>query len=297
MARAIAAEPRPARRERIEGAYADDLFAVKLQRMEWDEAETDVFRPDICFVNLMLDNSARFARGPGEGTLPRAPTQPGEILFVPPGRTVRYRCARGTARVLSCWLDVDRIGRKIGMDWAWPGFAAQPCADIRDPYISMALRRIAQELRAPGLASRAQIQSALLFVTLELRRRLAGEPQAGQGAEGLTVGQLSTIADLAMHGERWPLGVDDLAEACGCAPGRVSALYHAATGHTLRELFAAARIERAKRLLAEPGAPIKQVAFKSGFASPAAFGAAFRAATGLTPGGYRLQSGADRSDS
>lgn len=63
------------------------------------------------------------------------------------------------------------------------------------------------------------------------------------------------------------------------------------TGHTLRSYVASRHIARAKVLLADGRLLVKQVAYRSGFRSAAAFGEAFRRATGLTPLQFRQSHG------
>jgi transcriptional regulator GlxA family with amidase domain len=48
------------------------------------------------------------------------------------------------------------------------------------------------------------------------------------------------------------------------------------------------RIRLAKTMLADQDLPIKDIALRTGFANPSQFSVAFHAATGMTPGEYRL---------
>jgi AraC family transcriptional regulator len=49
----------------------------------------------------------------------------------------------------------------------------------------------------------------------------------------------------------------------------------------------AARIERAKSLLAKPASSVTEIGLTFGFSDTSSFSAAFRKATGLTPTAYR----------
>jgi transcriptional regulator GlxA family with amidase domain len=82
-------------------------------------------------------------------------------------------------------------------------------------------------------------------------------------------------------------GVQSLADACGMSPRALSALLMRSAGVTLRTFAAAARLERAKLLLAREDGLVKQVAYRCGFKGTAAFGSAFRKALGITPQQYR----------
>ena len=60
-------------------------------------------------------------------------------------------------------------------------------------------------------------------------------------------------------------------------------------GLTYSELVREVREERAYQLLRQPRISIKQVASRTGFASPSGFSRAFHAWTGLSPRDYRRQ--------
>ena len=68
-------------------------------------------------------------------------------------------------------------------------------------------------------------------------------------------------------------------------------MFKRTAGQTMRSYVASTHIARAKLLLADGDLLIKQVAYRSGFRSAAAFGDAFRRATGLTPVQYRQSQG------
>ena len=61
----------------------------------------------------------------------------------------------------------------------------------------------------------------------------------------------------------------------------------ASAGLTYSELVRDVRQERACQLLQQPKISIKQVALRTGFASPSGFSRAFHAWTGLSPRDYR----------
>jgi AraC family transcriptional regulator len=86
-----------------------------------------------------------------------------------------------------------------------------------------------------------------------------------------------------------PPTIGELAAACGMGGRRLAFAYRNTTGVTLRSFIAGARLERAKIMLMDRHTLIKQVAYDSGFHSSAAFTAAFRKATGMTPVAFRAQ--------
>ena len=65
--------------------------------------------------------------------------------------------------------------------------------------------------------------------------------------------------------------------------------FKATTGRTITEVVAETRIRRAMTLLSDPSLPIKVIAGRTGFSNQSSFITAFRRATGLTPGTYRME--------
>ena len=83
------------------------------------------------------------------------------------------------------------------------------------------------------------------------------------------------------------LTIPELAAECGMSPRHLIRTFKNTLGITLSEYIAGARIERAKNLLKQRDSLIKVIAFRCGFQSAAAFSAAFRHATGMTPKEFR----------
>jgi AraC-like DNA-binding protein len=79
-----------------------------------------------------------------------------------------------------------------------------------------------------------------------------------------------------------------LAERLGLSSRQTARLVRGETGRSFRELKAAARIERARKLLASSDLSILEVALRSGWNSASQFHDAFRRSVGLTPSRFRM---------
>ena len=78
-----------------------------------------------------------------------------------------------------------------------------------------------------------------------------------------------------------PLGVDDIAGACGVSRSSLERRFRAALGRgPLAELIRV-RVEHAKRLLAETPLPVKQIARAAGFHDTRHLSVTFRGKTGM----------------
>lgn len=83
------------------------------------------------------------------------------------------------------------------------------------------------------------------------------------------------------------LGRDRLAAAVGVHPNHLSRLCQRCTGESLSEFLAGLRLDRARRLLADPALPMAVVIDEAGFRDPGHFRRVFRRATGFTPAQWR----------
>src|SRR5262245_44885345 len=84
--------------------------------------------------------------------------------------------------------------------------------------------------------------------------------------------------DFSLHG---------LAEHLGLSSRQTARIVRGETGRSFRELKAAARIERARKLLVSSDLSILEVALRAGWNSASQFHDAFRRSVGVTPARYR----------
>ena len=215
----------------------------------------------------------------------------GDLMFVLPGETLDCRWKPGKQRTISCSFDVDRIIKLAGYEWSWKEIDPSATIDVQNQYISMGLRRLAEEVRNPGFATALQIECTLTFITLELLRHFSEQEKSDtSNKDQLSVAQIAKIKEMLYEHEKTP-SLREIAEACDVPSRNLSKMFINTTGYTLRKYLAEERLQKAQRLLInEPELLIKQVAIMSGFESPTAFTATFRRATGLTPQEFRNKS-------
>ena len=85
-------------------------------------------------------------------------------------------------------------------------------------------------------------------------------------------------------------GVAEIAEAVGLPRHRLDRLFAEKLRHSVGSEISSRRIERAKRMLADPAMPIHDVAANCGFCNIAHLSNTFRKATGLSPRAWRKSS-------
>lgn len=85
------------------------------------------------------------------------------------------------------------------------------------------------------------------------------------------------------------IAVEDVVKRM-CVSRRMAEIrFKKATGRTINEQVMVQRIRIVRELLVETSLPVEVVASRSGFSSAAYLGLKFKAATGLTPTGYRTK--------
>ena len=85
------------------------------------------------------------------------------------------------------------------------------------------------------------------------------------------------------------LQVNDIAESLGLSRVQLYRKVKALMGNSVNDLIVQARLEKAEKLLKEPGNTISDVAYAVGFSSPAYFSTAFKAHFHCSPSEYRQQ--------
>ena len=143
-----------------------------------------------------------------------------------------------------------------------------------------AVRALINQLAHSGALSRERLQPALEELCAQLCRlrdlRNAHDAQA-------VVARINRCIEQSV--ESYDLSLTGLARMIGFNPSYLSRFYRINTGRKLSEQIDAAKLQHAKRLLAG-GELIKNVAERTGFASPSAFILFFKRNTGMTPGQF-----------
>jgi AraC family transcriptional regulator len=146
------------------------------------------------------------------------------------------------------------------------------------------LLRLEEETRHPGFASEALAELIAGQLVIELAQyynSLHDRPSAC----GLAPWRLQLIEERIMDlGEAPTLA--ELAAICNLSVRQLTRAFRASRGRSIGDYIAECRMEKARALL-ERGESVKAVSYSMGFASPAAFGYAFRRTTGEPPGVYQ----------
>ncbi|MFA5495220.1 MAG: AraC family transcriptional regulator [Porticoccaceae bacterium] len=287
---------RPPQKRYLEGRLCDEAYDIQIHNVDWTEPGEATFEPmNFCFLELPYFHARHLYCGYDPQATRSTRQTIDSILLVPPGATLYTEWTRGHQRTLSCMFDLSKLGLLGGFEWCWQNIDLESTINIHNPFLEVLLRRLSEEAAAPGFASKLQTDSLLTLIAFELRRhypRLGSPERADNGK--LSPAQIQTLTDLVEASRGLGPSLVDLSAACGLQPRQLSEKFRNTLGVTLRQYVAESRIKKARTLLHDDQLLIKEVAYICGFQNAAAFTAAFRKATDMTPQEFREGKGLAR---
>ena len=218
----------------------------------------------------------------------------GVLNMMPPESSRVVSWNAGDHHAVVCVIEPEQFGPLSGIEWRWKDIDPALTIDMRNPRLQTCMQWLAEEIARPAFGTALQVQNILTMLVLEMHRHFAPGPRSldPQRSGRLGATQVARVKEMIENcADPESLSLAALAQACGLGSRSLSAMFKESTGQTLRSYVAASHIERAKLLLSDGALLIKQVAYRSGFRNAAAFGDAFRKATGLTPRQYRQSLG------
>jgi AraC family transcriptional regulator len=151
------------------------------------------------------------------------------------------------------------------------------------------LKMLAHEARVADTSSMLFVEQATDLLCLQLLRRHATFPLRGPSVArgGLARWQTARVTDYMTEHLGREIRLAELAALLGLSRFHFCSAFRAATGRSPHAWLTAARMRRARELLADPEWPITRIALAVGFQSSSAFAASFRRVVGMSPSEYR----------
>ncbi|WP_102999878.1 helix-turn-helix domain-containing protein [Sphingobium sp. SA916] len=268
----------------VENSIIANGIRADIRHFAWECSCDARFEPNSHYLDYSLGPRARGARLLPDGKRHAPPF--GEVSYLPKGSQFEARCEPSEYRIFCLTfesLTADQLFQNEVMPSSLP-----PCFDVKAPWVRQGLARLAQEVRNPGFAPDIMVETIALSLVIDLSRHLQIAHKCDDTADPRMAGwRLRRLQERIEAGLAGPLSIVDLAEECGVSSRHLMRTFKNTVGKTLGSYIADARIAQAKRELVQDGALIKVVAGNCGFQSVAAFSAAFRKATGLSPRGFR----------
>ena len=160
------------------------------------------------------------------------------------------------------------------------------------PMLDDILRLVGRRMfeAAPGAAASAARLSEVIFIEA-LRAGLDRAPELRRlltAVDDPQIGRALSLIHAAVERD-WTL--DSLAAEAGMSRTRFAERFRSMVGSAPMGYLSGWRLQKARALLSEPRASVKEVAHKTGYASPAAFSRAYSNHFGHPPRGERARTG------
>jgi AraC family transcriptional regulator len=216
----------------------------------------------------------------------------GQLMFFPAMTACETTAAKLTerARSIVCSFRYEWF-RKIWPDRdEWNDRDLARCYDMRNPRLEQAIQRLGLEAQSPGFASHLMAESLAQAIAVDLARHFTPRSRSRRvrTQEGrFSARELSRICDYVDSVLNRSPTTAEISRQCGISPAHLRRSFKASTGETLHQYVTNARLRRARVLLAESDLPLKEIAFRLGFASSSTFSSTFHKISGETPSGYR----------
>jgi AraC family transcriptional regulator len=259
---------------------------VEVSELVWKEPTTITIVPNRPGISLVVSgSSAQIEYGyvnesAGYGKL-------GLIMFLLPGKELYARIPPGMVSTVTCTFDREYAENIVGSFADFPQSKLLDSLDVKSALISSILMRLRNEALYPGPLSNALVDSLGHAILLECATWLLADPYPAQAEGRLTARQFAMLEEYLSGVSNKAPTVPELAARCGLSERYFAKLFREQTGCTVVQYIQSSQIAKAKAYLLETDLPLKEIAFRLGFSTPSNFSAAFRSATGVTPGEFR----------
>ena len=217
----------------------------------------------------------------------------GKLFFFPAGVQVGTDAAeRGElVRTVRCHFEPNwfsRIWESSSMNWDDTTLAR--CFDMHSSRIEQAVQRMGSEAICPGFASPLMVESLSNMIVIEMARYFR-QPQDSFRMQ-IRGGKMSNhniqrIYEYVLSMENECPSMGDIANACNISASHLRRTFKNSTGRTVHDYVTDVRLGKVKSLLTETDLPLKEVAYRVGFASLSTLSSSFKKQTGETPGEFR----------
>lgn len=218
----------------------------------------------------------------------RVTLEPGSVWFCPAGEAFSHRVS---ARCAFAAISIDPISfeRLVRTD-AEPGDGS-PRTELRrtyavgTPQIEHLVRALVVEAEHGNPSGLPFVEALVTGLSLQIVQQ-AGvvAPRAVRVRGGLSTGTRARVLELIDARLERGVSVDELAREAALSPSYFTRAFKRAVGRPPHQHILNLRLERARRLLEQPGATISDIALRTGFADQAHFTRLFKRQFGVTPG-------------
>ena len=224
-----------------------------------------------------------------DGGMARRLDRIGKVFFVPPNAELYGWGTGGEVKGVRCLFEPGFYERTVGGAGKLTAGQLRRTLDLRGTLLPTLLTRLMEEALSPGLASVALAESLGTAVLIECGRLVSDDRNAHPRKAALTPRQHQVIEDYVASLEYEAPSVSALAALCGLSERYFCQLFRNEMRQSAGKYLKAVQIGRAQNYLLNTDLPLKEIAFRLGFANAANFSAAFRAVFHLPPLAFKRQ--------
>jgi AraC family transcriptional regulator of arabinose operon len=211
-------------------------------------------------------------------------TSPGQAVLIRPGTLQDY----GTDPAAGSWHLLY-----VHVHPPAPWLALLDWPEAADDLLAIRLgaavaARVQLALRTAARAARLAVGRSELFTLNGIEEALLWYDTQNPRRQRVDERVLRVLEHIDAHLDE-ELTAPRLAEVAHLSPSRLSHLFTAQTGTSLRTYVEAQRMEAAARMLEMTPEPVAEIARRVGFADPLYFSRRFRALRGLSPSAHRAR--------
>ena len=218
----------------------------------------------------------------------RVTLEPGSIWFCPAGEPFTHRVSdRCVFAAVS--IDPGYFERLVGTDGEPVG--ASPRTELPRLYgvnarqIEYLVRGLVAEADRGNPSGLPFVEALATGLSLQINREagVAG-PRVARLRGGLSPTARRRVLELIDARLDKGVSIDELAREAGLSPSYFMRAFRRAVGRPAHQHILTLRLERARRLLEQPGASLSDIALRTGFADQAHLTRLFKRQFGVTPG-------------
>jgi AraC family transcriptional regulator len=214
-------------------------------------------------------------------------TRPGSVTVIPEGRGGHWDVG-GPVEVSHVYLTDRRLQACAAAITEGRRVELTDRVAFDDPAAGRIMQLLGQEALIAEAASRMFVEQVVDLLCTQLVRGHSSDavlPSAPR--RGLADWQVKKVTAHMRDHLDGEINLETVARLVGLSRYHFCTAFRLATGQTPHAWLTELRMARARRLLAEPGLSITEIALAVGYQTPSAFAATFRKAVGVTPSEFR----------
>lgn len=218
----------------------------------------------------------------------RVTLEPGSIWFCPAGEAFTHRVSdRCVFAAVS--IDPGYFERLIGTDGepvgASPPTELRRLYGVKAPQVEHLVRALVAEADRDNPSGLPFVEALATGLSLQVSQEAGvAEPRDARLRGGLSPTARRRVLDLIDARLDKGVSIDELAREAGLSPSYFMRAFRQAVGRPAHQHILTLRLERARRLLEQPGASLSDIALRTGFSDQAHFTRLFKRHFGVTPG-------------